>query len=134
MDKLILENNNTDRARILDYIQEIDYLAENIDQHTMEQQERKAFVARCRKARVSVGKLEQYEKEVLAATETIRNDIRRLESDLNAHYVGRYHGRNRPVNEKTRKRWQSELGDKRREMELIINRIRERYFPGTGEK
>ena len=121
--------SNTDYASMLDWEQQLDYELEQQQEVDIEQQERKAFTDRCRRAKVSVTKLKKYEKEVDEQTKELKADIESLEWRLKHCRVG--DKRKRYANiclQSDFDKWRTQLADKRRQLDNIINRIHDKYF------
>ena len=121
--------SNTDYASMLDWEQQLDYELEQQQEVGIEQQERKAFVDRCRRAKVSVTKLKKYEKEVDEQTKELKADIESLEWRLKYCRVG--DKRKRYANiclQSDFDKWRTQLADKLRQLDNIINRIHDKYF------
>lgn len=96
----------------------------------LEKEEYKAFVMRCRRAKVPVTKLKKYEKEVDEQTFEIRQKIKLLEYNLKYCFVGK---RRRPCCgiyvQKDFDEWRKQIAQCRKMIDVIITRIKERYFP-----
>ena len=120
--------SNTDFAKRLDWEQQTDLELE--DEQSLEKVEHKAFVERCRRAKVTYTKLKKYEKEVEAETSDLKAEIKVLEWNLKNHQVGghiRIFGP-KVCKQKEFDKWKMQLSDKRRQLENIINRIHHKYF------
>jgi hypothetical protein len=120
--------SNTDFARRLDWEQQTDLELE--DEQSLEKVEHKAFVERCRRAKVTYTKLKKYEKEVEAETSDLKVEIKDLECKLKNHQVGGRMGifGRKVCKQKDFDKWNMQLSDKRRQLENIINRIHDKYF------
>lgn len=121
--------SNTDFASMLDWEQQLDYELEQQQEVDIEQQERKTFADRCRRAKVSVTKLKKYEKEVDEQTKELKADIESLEWRLKHCRVG--DKRKRYANiylQSDFDKWRTQLADKQRQLDNIINRIHDKYF------
>lgn len=121
--------SNTDFASMLDWEQQLDYELEQQQEVDIEQQERKTFADRCRRAKVPVTKLKKYEKEVDEQTKELKADIESLEWRLKHCRVG--DKRKQYANiylQSDFDKWRIQLADKRRQFDLIIARLHEKYF------
>ena len=121
--------SNTDYASMLDWEQQLDYELEQQQEVDIEQQERKAFTDRCRRAKVSVTKLKKYEKEVDGQTKELKADIESIEWRLKHCRVG--DKRKQYANiylQSDFDKWRTQLADKQRQLDNIINRIHDKYF------
>jgi len=120
--------SNTDFARRLDWEQQTDLELE--DEQPLDKVEHRAFIERCRRANVTYTKLKKYEKEVEENTSELKAQIKDLEWNLKNHQVG---GRVGIFGRKVCKqsdfdKWRTQLADKRRQLDNIINRIHDKYF------
>ena len=119
--------SNTDFARMLDLEQQMDFELE--DEQPLEKVEHKAFVERCRRAKVSYTKLKKYEKEVYAETAGIMQEVHLLERWLKHARIGKRRNRNEGIYVQSDfDKWRTQLADKRRQLDNIINRIHDKYF------
>ena len=119
--------SNTDFARRLDWEQQTDLELE--DEQPLEKVEHKAFVERCRRAKVTYTKLKKYEKDVYAETADIMQEIHLLERWLKHSRVGKRRNRNEGIYiQSDFDKWRIQLDDKRRQLDNIINRIHDKYF------
>ena len=112
---------------MLDLEQQIELELEN--EQPLEKVEHKAFVERCRRAKVSYTKLKNYEKEVDDETADIKQEIYFLERWLKHSRVGERRNRKEGVYlQSDFDKWRTKLADKRRQLDNIINRIYNKYF------
>ena len=119
--------SNTDFARRLDWEQQTDLELE--DEQPLEKVEHRAFVERCRRAKVSYTKLNKYEKEVDADTADIKKEIKVLELMLKHCRIGKKRKRYAHIClQSDFDKWRKQLVDKRRQLDNIINRIHDKYF------
>ena len=117
---------NTDYAQRLDFEQNLDYIFENVSDD-LEVKEYKAFIERCRKAKVSVKKLKMCEKEIKEQTAELKSEIVSLEYKLTHYHVGQcWYGK--IYRQSDFDKWRTQLADKRRQLDNIINRIHYKYF------
>lgn len=110
-------HDNTQYARELDAIQE----HERHNHVPLETKERQAFVARCRRAHVSVNKLKECENEVNKATEKLRRDMFDLKYKLS--FAERW------MSEKHVREWRREIDEKWKEINRITESVSRKYFP-----
>ena len=125
-----MNGNNTDFASRLDFEQQIDHEFEQHPEVDIEVKERKAFMERCRRAKVTYTKLKKYEKEVDERTKELKTEIKLLEWKLKNNQVGvrnKIFG-SRACKQKDIDRWRKQLDDKRKQLDLIITWIHEKYF------
>jgi hypothetical protein len=121
--------SNTDYASMLDLEQQLDYELGQQQEVDIEQQERKAFTDRCRRAKVPVTKLKKYEKEVDEQTKELKADIESLEWRMNHCRVGVKRKQYANIYlQSDFDKWRTQLADKRRQLDNIINRIHDKYF------
>jgi hypothetical protein len=119
--------SNTDYARQLDFEQQIELELEG--EQPLEKIEHKAFVERCRRAKVPYTKLKKYEKEVDAQTKELKADIESLEWKLKHCHVGDKRKRYALIYlQKDFDQWRKQLNDKRNQLDLIITRLHDKYF------
>ena len=120
--------SNTDFARRLDWEQQTDLELE--DEQPLDKIEHRAFVERCRRAKVTYTKLKKYEKEVEENTSELKAQIKDLEWNLKNHQVGGRVGifGRKVCKQKDFDKWREQLADKRRQLDNIINRIHDKYF------
>jgi hypothetical protein len=119
--------SNTDFARMLDWEQQTDLELE--DEQSLDKVEHRAFIERCRRAKVSYTKLKKYEKEVDAETADIKEEINALEWRLKHCRIGEKRKRYANIYlQSDFDKWRTQLADKRRQLDNIINRIHDKYF------
>lgn len=119
--------SNTDFARRLDWEQQTDLELE--DEQPLDKVEHRAFVERCRRAKVTYTKLKKYEKEVDAETADIKEEINALEWKLEHCRIGKKRKRYANIYlQSDFDKWREQLADKRRQLDNIINRIHDKYF------
>lgn len=124
---MVTSMSNTDFARMLDWEQQIDLELE--DEQPLDKIEHKAFVERCRRAKVTYTTLKKYEKEVDAETTDIKAEINNLEWKLKHCHVGEKRKRNYfTYLQSDFDKWRMQLADKRRQLDNIINRLHHKYF------
>jgi hypothetical protein len=121
--------SNTNYASMLDWEQQLDYELEQQPEVDIEQQERKAFADRCRRAKVPVTKLKKYENEVDEHTKELKADIESLEWRLKHCRVGVKRKQYANIYlQSDFDKWRTQLADKQRQLDNIINRIHYKYF------
>lgn len=119
--------SNTDFAKRLDLEQQIDIELEG--EQPLEKVEHKAFVERCRRAKVSYTKLKKYEKEVDDETAAIKQEVDDLEWCLKHYRIGEKRNHIAFIClQSDFDKWRIKLADKRRQLDNIINRIYNKYF------
>jgi len=119
--------SNTDFARMLDWEQQTDLELE--DEQPLDKVEHRAFVERCRRAKVSYTKLKKYEKEVYDETAAIKQGIDGLEWRLKNYRIGKRRNCDKGIYlQSDFDKWHAQLADKRRQLDNIINRIHDKYF------
>ena len=119
--------SNTDFARMLDWEQQTDLELE--DEQPLDKVEHRAFVERCRRAKVTYTKLKKYEKEVDAETADIKEEINALEWRLEHCRIGKKRKRYANIYlQSDFDKWRTQLADKQRQLDNIINRIHDKHF------
>ena len=112
---------------MLDWEQQIDFELEDVQ--PLDKVEHRAFVERCRRAKVSYTKLKKYGKEVDIETADIREEVNRLEWKLKHCRIGDKRNRNADIYlQSDFDKLREQLADKRRQLDNIINRIHDKYF------
>jgi len=112
---------------MLDWEQQTDIELE--DEQSLDDVEHRAFIERCRRAKVSYTKLKKYGKEVDAETADIKKEIKALEWRLKYCEIGEKRKRNAYIYlQSDFDKWRTQLADKRRKLDNIINRIHDKYF------
>ena len=124
---MVTSMSNTDFARMIDWEQQIDLELE--DEQPLDKIEHKAFVERCRRAKVTYTTLKKYEKEVDAETTDIKAETNNLEWKLKQCHVGEKRKRNYfTYLQSDFDKWRMQLADKRKKLDNIINRLHHKYF------
>ena len=119
--------SNIDFASMLDWEQQTDIELE--DEQPLDKVEHRAFVERCRRAKVSYTKLKKYGKEVDTETADIKEEINALEWRLKYCRIGEKRKRYADIYlQSDFDKWRTQLADKRRQLDNIINRIQDKYF------